>query len=503
MGAPFLRRSSGLVKQATLKDLVMLNVANMGAGLAVFQGISPYIIPGAVLWLSSLLTFLISLPLVLLYTMLLMRMPRTGGDYVWLSRKLNGPLGSVMGIALAFNMPPFFALSAFFSVSAINAVLYEIGKLNGIQSLVYLANDVFVNPYGTLSLDQELLIYALAAVVFSVIVAVNVMRPRWGFSLTTWLGVFSSVTLLIALLAIAVNAGEFHSAVLRFVKDEGLSYTPYEGPNFSLYSTIYMIPYFASFAYIWLYAGPAVSAEAKEGSLKWNLILSSIMTALMITLPFLVMDLVGGYSFNSSLYPTFSYNFWTASIAVSPLPLQWLIGLGLIAWNFFVMAFGVVVFARYIFAFSFDRVFPSVFAKLNKASSPYFAHLLDLVITLAFLTVPLISVNGAQSLYAYTPLAAVYLFLVGLTGVKVGLREGNRILTALGVLSMAFMGFLAYESFINPYFGVVSSQGVNWIGTGYLLTLVGSGAVIYWIARTVRRREGIKLETVFSEIPPE
>ena len=79
MSKPFLRESSGLVKNATLKDLVMLNVANMGAGLAVFEGISPYIQPGSILWLTSLLTFILTLPLVYTYTSLLMRMPRTGG----------------------------------------------------------------------------------------------------------------------------------------------------------------------------------------------------------------------------------------------------------------------------------------------------------------------------------------------------------------------------------------------------------------------------------------
>lgn len=184
-----------------------------------------------------------------------------------------------------------------------------------------------------------------------------------------------------------------------------------------------MIPYFASYAYIWLYAGPAVASEAK-GNVKLNLVLASLLTTAMITVPFLVMDLVGGYAYNASLYPSFTYNFWTAAIAVSPPLIQWILGLGLISWNFFVMAFGVVVFSRYVFAFSFDRVFPSFFAKLNRASSPYLAHILDLVLTLIFLAIPLISVNGAESLYAYTPLAAIYLFLVGLTGMKVGRRRG-------------------------------------------------------------------------------
>ncbi|QKQ99042.1 APC family permease [Metallosphaera tengchongensis] len=501
--ARFLRQSSGLVKQASLKDLVMLNVANMGAGLAVFEGISPYIVSGANLWLASLLTFLISLPLVLVYTQLMLRMPRTGGDYIWLSRKLNGTLGSIMGIALAFNMPPFFALSAFFSVSAINAVLLEIGTLDKLPSLTYLANNVFVNPYGTLTVSQEVLIYALSALAFAVIIAINVVKPKWGYSLTTWLGFISSATLILGVLAIALNAGSFHQDVLRFLQEEGVTTQTYTGPKFSWGSTIYMVPYFASFAYIWLYAGPAVASEAKDGSLKWNLILGSLLTTAMITLPFLVMDLVGGYTFNAAYYPTFTYNFWSAAIAVSPPVLQWVLGIGLISWNFFVMAFGVIVFSRYVFAFSFDRVFPSFFAKLNKASSPYMAHILDMVLTLIFLSIPLISVNGAESLYAYTPLAAIYLFLIGLTAMKVGWRERNSVLIAGGVLSAVFMAFLAFESVTNPFFGVISTSGINVIGTGYLIALVGSGAVIYLVADLKRRKEGIRLKEIFQEIPPE
>jgi hypothetical protein len=48
----FVRNSSGLVKNASLTDAMMLNIANMGAGLAIFTGISPYIVKGAVLWVS-------------------------------------------------------------------------------------------------------------------------------------------------------------------------------------------------------------------------------------------------------------------------------------------------------------------------------------------------------------------------------------------------------------------------------------------------------------------
>lgn len=320
----------------------MLNVANMGAGLAVFEGISPYVVPGALLWLASLITFVITLPLVFTYTYLLLKMPRTGGDYVWISRKLNGTLGAIMGVAFAFNMPPYFALSAFFSVAAINLVFLEIGTLQHIPSLVYLANNVFVNPYGTLTLFQELLFYFLAAISFVIIILINIFRPKWGFTLTTVLGIISSLTLVLAMIIVALNIPDFHTKIQPFLTDFNITGTisPFK---FSLSSTLYMVPFFMSYAYIWLYAGPAVASEAKEGSLKLNLILGSIMTFVMITFPFLVMDLVAGPAFNLAYYPSFTYNFWSVAIYLSNPILQWILGIGLIAWNYFIMAFGVVV----------------------------------------------------------------------------------------------------------------------------------------------------------------
>ncbi|BCU70938.1 amino acid permease [Stygiolobus caldivivus] len=507
MSRPFLRESSGLVKNATLKDLVMLNVANMGAGLAVFEGISPYIQPGSVLWLTSLLTFLLTLPLVFTYTNLLMRMPRTGGDYVWISRKLNGKVGAVMGVAFAFNMPPYFALSAFFSVSAINLVLYEIGVLNRQPSLVYLSNNVFVNPYGTVTLTQDLLIYALGATAFIIIILINILRPKWGFTLTTVLGFFSVFTLVLAIAVVGLSAGSIRSQLPVFVKEFDLSPTSTSPWSFSWGSTLYMIPFFLSFAYIWLYAGPAVASEAKEGSLKWNLYLGSLITLLTITVPFLEMYVEVGCPTNTAYYPTFTYNFWSLAIFLSHSPiLEWVLGLGLIAWNFFVMAFGVVVFARYVFAFAFDRLFPSIFAKLNKFASPVYAHLLDLATTLVFLSLPIISVSGATALYSYTPLALAYLILVSLAGVKVGLQEKSYPLligSALSTIIMALMEAEILDPYNNYGFSVVGTSGVNWIATGYILSLVGLGLVTYTLAKVIRKREGIDVDLVYKEIPPE
>ncbi|EWG07668.1 MAG: amino acid transporter [Candidatus Aramenus sulfurataquae] len=492
----FVRESSGLVKNASLLDATMLNVANMGAGLAIFVGISPYIVPGAVLWVASLLTFLVTLPLLLLYTFFIKEIHRTGGDYVWLSRKLSGKVGAVMGIALAFNMPPFFALSAFFSVAAISTTLTVIGTLNHQEFLVN-ASNVFNN---------EWVDYAIAAVAFAVVVAINVFRPKWGFSLVSALGTLAVVGTVVATLVLAVNVNDFHSRIAPFLQAFSLTPEPYTGPTFSWPATLYMLPYFASFAYIWLYAGPAVSAEIKtERGIKYNLLLGSLLTLFLITVPFWLMDVAGGYGFNFSLYQTGTYNFWSVAMALAGNEaLQWFIGISLIAWEFFVMAFGVVVFARYVFAFAFDRLFPEVFARLNKQSSPVYAHLLDFVVTLVFLLFPIILPTGYEALYSYTPLAVAYLFLISLAGIRFAREKRSMAILVTSVLSAAFMAFMGYESFTNPYFGVITSNGQPYVpGIAYVVSLIGLGVVIYVASKVYNLRRGINIDLNYKEIPPE
>lgn len=492
----FVRNSSGLVKNASLLDATMLNLANMGAGLAIFTGISPYIVKGAVLWVASILTFLLTLPLVFLYTFFIIEIHRTGGDYVWLSRKLSGKIGSIMGIAIAFNMPPYFALSAFFSVSAITTVLSVIGSLNNQPYLVTASNTIFAN---------DAFIYVLAAVAFAIVIGINILRPKLGFTLVSALGSLAIIGTVVAMIVLAFNIPDFHTKILPFLHAFNLTPTSYHGPTFSLPATLYMIPYFASFAYIWLYAGPAVSAEIKsEKGIKYNLILGSLMTLFLITVPFFLMNVAGGYGFNFGLYPTGTYNFWSVAMALSGNEvLEWFIGISLISWEFFVMAFGVVVFARYVFAFSFDRLFPEIFSRLNRNNSPAYAHVLDLIVTLIFMTVPIISPLGTEALYSYTPLAIAYLLLVSIAGARFALQSKRKGMLVTAIISSILMIFMGYEAFTNPYFGVVENGAPFWPGIAYIVSLIGLGLAIYGVSKWYNLKKGINIDLNYKEIPPE
>lgn len=74
----FVRESSGLVKNVSALDSIMLNLGNMSAGVALFNSISPYIPPGGVIWIASLIGLILTLPQAYIYMVLAGKIPKTG-----------------------------------------------------------------------------------------------------------------------------------------------------------------------------------------------------------------------------------------------------------------------------------------------------------------------------------------------------------------------------------------------------------------------------------------
>lgn len=516
----FIRESSGLLKQVNLLDAVMLNIGNMSAGVALFESISPYINssnnptiggPGGVLWLASILGFIFSIPQLIVYTIMTRKIARTGGDYVWISRSLNGALGVIMALSIMIESVAYFALVAFFSGSSINAVLSTIGSLDNSQFLISLAQNVFVDPYGNLTFMQKAIFYGISAAFFIAVILINIFRAKWGYSIVTVLGIFSFASLILAMLVIAVNLPHFSSSISPFLSSFGISV-----PSNVTYSiiprtinwsyTLLLLPIFALYTYPWMQAGPAVAAEFKNTQkiARLNLLLALVATGIVVTLGFFEMDVAAGYYFNYYAYASFVYNFWTVAIALAGNPiLQWILGLGTIFWNFYVLAYGVIVFSRYVFALSFDRVLPEKFAQVNKYGSPVYAHLLDLSITLLFLLVPVFSTEAAVSLYGATILGALYFFIVSIAGAVYGFKNRIGVLSITGVISAGYFAYLTYEAGVNPIFGFNSVVDNIPITKIFVFSVIIASVLVYILSWYFNKRKGIDINIAFKEIPPE
>jgi amino acid transporter len=135
----FVRQSTGLVREASAVDATIFNAvfsAPVGATLAfgLFWALSAF--PQADFVTVTLLTLVINVPVIVMMSLLASSMPRTGGDYVWVSRILAPPLATIsnFGAALSAMIGATF-WARYFAVLALGPVLTSLGAMLDIQVL--------------------------------------------------------------------------------------------------------------------------------------------------------------------------------------------------------------------------------------------------------------------------------------------------------------------------------------------------------------------------------
>ena len=130
----FVRRSTGLVREASALDATIFNAvfsAPVGATLAigVLWALSAF--PGADPVWATIIAVVLNIPVLIMMALLASSMPRTGGDYVWVSRILSPPLAMISNFAAALSAmigATFWA--RFFPVFALDRIYWD-GELEG------------------------------------------------------------------------------------------------------------------------------------------------------------------------------------------------------------------------------------------------------------------------------------------------------------------------------------------------------------------------------------
>jgi amino acid transporter len=91
----FLREATGLVREMKPRDALFLNFLNMSIGLGVAWVIfwGPGIYPGANVELGLIICMVCCMFGMFCFATLTAAMPRSGGDYVFVSRALHPSLG--------------------------------------------------------------------------------------------------------------------------------------------------------------------------------------------------------------------------------------------------------------------------------------------------------------------------------------------------------------------------------------------------------------------------
>lgn len=505
----FVRDATGLVKNVSFFDAIALNMSNMSLGAALgLIGFTTILLPsiaGVNIVYASVIGFLISVPQIVVYTMMTTRVPRTGGDYVWVSRVFGGLVGNtaaLMGYTLG-NIP-YLALVALSVVFAIGSV----GVQQGIAGSLSLA---LPGSSGGAPVPQ----FLIAASIIVVLVALNVFKPHWGFRLVSVLMIIGVAATLLGIGTLLAAGRQGVSNYVNSLAINGTTYqsvsSSYTGSSFDLNATIVLVPFFAFFVYPWLNAGPAVASEIKgKRPTRWNVAISSFSVFVLLTGALATMYYVGGMPFingaltNSNLVYNYSFNFWTLAMGVAGNSLvAWAIGIGWILWLTAILAYAIIVIGRYFLAHAFDRFFPERVAYVShRYNSPVVALLIELVLAVIFIGSASFLYGTVVSLYGVTVGNMAYFCIVGLAAATWGVTKekgtSRLILVAAGGAMAVVFAALDY-AFLTQW----QIYGGNYVAYGYELAAVVFGVVVYFASRWYHKKQGIDISLAFKEIPPE
>ncbi len=496
-------------------------------GIVFIVSLSPYAFPQS----NMFLAFLIAIPLVglgpaLLYSMLGAAMPRTGGDYVYVSRVIHPALGFMTNWLFTLTVISFIGDAGYvFPSSALNIFVATIGQMTNNQYLV--ANSTWFTTQGGEIVTGTVLILAVT-------ILMVLGRAVWNFMKILFFIVMIGTIVNIVFLLTVSNAS-FISAFNSMFASQNVTYAGIiqtavahgykTGSNLSgtIGGLVYAMAGLIGFNFASYSAGEAKSSSrSMPVAIVGSLIIGGILFAL--------------WAFG--IYHAFGYDFFSGAnylascscVPSSTLPIPvsvnslftivpqnavieilGALGFGL-AWIWLTPTDFIPV-VRNMFAWSFDRVGPERLADVNpRFGSPVKAIILTTVLGEALLIL-FVYTNFGVAFANTTILLNLVFFITSFAGIlfpfkakavfeqapgwvkaKVG---GFPVITLVGIFSAIVQSILLYGSFTNAYIGGAPASYP--IAAGLAI----GGLVLFYISRWYRKSHGINLDLVFKEIPPE
>lgn len=533
----FVREATGLVREFSHLDLFVqaISIMQIGIGIVFLLESVGSFYPGANLFWVILIAGIVGLGFAAVWSMMSAAMPRSGGDYVWISRIIpRAPSVGFMyaityglGFAIAFNMGFQVWL---FTNGILSPTFGSLGLIYSNASLVDLGTWM-VSGNGLFITGLILVFLALVTVALGARMGSKIINVLFFFSL--------AVTALWIILAFAFNNSDFVTAfnnqfgpgeyakVLQLGSAAGFS-----GYTSNLKTTIFIgfsLGYFAlysNFQYpVWS------SGEIKKAGRIWvpftlAIVVTGVLYFLLISGLFNLMGsnwlgsigaAAGAGSLPFSVPPTFPF-LLTVMFKSNPI-LVFLINAGLIAGTFTWFVVPYIAFSRLIFSMSFDRVLPRAFANINsRVRVPIAALILTVILVVVWFSQYVYglfwnpsNISFATVFFSVTAVApAAWTIAAVIFALFPFINKDlyNRVMPEafkkkIGLPIITWLGgFVAITQALGTYEYISTSAVPLWAEGSIVILMVG-GLIAYYIIAAIRKREGINLDYVFREIPPE
>jgi APA family basic amino acid/polyamine antiporter len=537
----FTRQSTGLVREAGMWSTLIYNINFISVGLMMLfvLQLEPALYPGASMQYSYVLALLLVLPTSLVFSFLASAMPRSGADYVYVSRILGPRLGM---ISSWINTVWWFIYggvpSAFFARYGLGPLCRNVGLLTGNSSLVDLGA-WFVTPQGTIIMGT-LLIVGLVAV-FS-------LGLRVYFRIQNALFVLAVLALGLVALVLLTGSPEQFQGNLDKLFGSGTYATTISNAQGGGFAEAPATLAASLIPITWIYlelvfnqSSAYIGGEVKQTSRLqlWSMPVAAIISvgaAMLLTGLFeskVGTSFLGAVSYDLgadlglSSAPTYTElaAYMSGSTVVSILA-----GVGFLFWSYTWLPGQILNASRNLLAYGVDGVLPARVAEVNERyHTPITALALVGLGSIVFLVIYVN--NSFFNTLVGIPAFVVSFILVSIAAIVFPSRRrdvfesspvnwrvgGIPLISIIGVVSLVACLIVEWAYFNDPWSGVNVLDGfsltamtddsgalsTNWRNFFWAAGTVISGWVVYEIARWYRSRQGIRLERTFEEIPVE
>jgi basic amino acid/polyamine antiporter, APA family len=523
-GAAFVRQSSGLVKLGTPWRILVMAVTVNGIGLfmANFYLVGPATFPHMNLVLAVLFACSAQFLFNGAYALLAGAFPRSGGEYVYISRVLGPFVGFVA------NVGAYVAFCFYAAVGAFLCVTFGLSPIAAVYGVITDAK--WAQDAGTWLADTDhALLVATAIVIASTVLCCFSMRAYYRYqAVTWWLGITCFLVLLIVM---AVSShGDFVHGINTFGQKTGAGANVYDAvtanahkagvpSGYTLWATLSMAALLTTVTPTG-YVGGEVRTPLRT-QLTGMLGGTAIIATIFLVVPLLISHVVGlewnkeaAFLNANGDWPLSQaplYTFYAFLLTSSPVLLI-VMGVGLLLLTAILVPQQIFMPTRMIFAWSFDRLVPSQLAKVNpRTGSPVIATVFTAVVVEALL---ILFAKGKIGYFNPILVIGTVWGIVGLTAFLFPLLPRARrqweaspvrykiggipVLCIIGATSVAYWALAVYLAFTVDALGANKSSNLWFCALTFAIPMVYFAGVYAY-----RQRQGVNLNATFAELPPD
>jgi amino acid transporter len=535
-GAPsglFVRKSSGLVREMGWRDSigVALSGINPATVVALYSAVTIVFVSTASLTWPYIIAALIMIPLAISYGQLVAAMPRSGGDYVYLSRIFHPIVGAFVGGALLLFfllnlgtnsvfvgqlfLPQFFATAG--SALHVNAFTQFSTTLGGkgaefITASIIVLLACLIATRGAHALARVMWWCFIAGVVAVIVLVIEALTHsnadfQAAYDHHTLPGAYQAVLSQARLAGVAT--GNSFSGALKLLPFAAVGFWGFTVNNFPAGEIKRPAKTYFGATTLGLGVGLlflVIGWLALEHLASLHFLQSA--SGLGAADPTAFQKATGGATNLTQGYVDMVASGWVPRLVMS--------GGFVIGGLMFPFAM-VLILSRLIFALAFDRLLPSALTEVSARShAPIRALILCAVGGIGFTALTIFSSGYVRVSRNGAVVWAIVMTLAGIAALALVFRRrdlydaspkiisgrwlGLEPLTVIATLTILTQGGLAYYAITNKSV----SAGYD---AGSILYLAGTavfGVILYGVSRTyLRRAKGIDMDLAMRGLPPE